>query len=180
MGPAMRLVLFGLLAMTLLASDAAGAERQPAKKLLCVVDQSTGFNWKDGQWMRVSFARKSYIIIRRDPSVFDAACDVAAEWSTHEKVDWTSSKDLPDRVIRPACYEISTVGEKASTSTSLCQLHTLKNGGADIVECDGGNMEPFTAQAGGGFVISSVYGVFGTAPHNSVHVSIGSCSDISD
>jgi hypothetical protein len=148
--------------------------------MLCAVDKSTGFNWTDGRWEQVTFVRKSYMISTHELSEFDGACDVAAISATHDKVDWTSSKDLPERILRPACYDISTVGEKGSTGTDFCELHSFKNGAAEIVKCDVGGLQPFTAQPGGAFAISSAYGGFDTKTHDSVHISIGSCSDISD
>jgi hypothetical protein len=141
---------------------------------LCVESGSTGFNWRDGNWVNSDYNLDQYIVqdVSNDPELVSLCIPtekVVNQWGTA----------YADR-----CFNLSVVGEeKSSYDTTQCRVIYDEGGDTTVVMCDQSRYSNFKFEPTGEFVLTRTYGVPDSdrAPsdqRDSLVLSVGKCSVI--
>lgn len=143
----------------------ASADESKTLSLICVVDESSGYNWRNKSWVHSTFKPLTYIV---------------------EKMPQTSV-GCADRQARIApsgnnllgCYAIKEVGKKPLWS-QLCEEWRSESGVVVRVDCSFGGFDSFEAQIDGPFVLTRTYGAFVEldGKRDSLVLEVGKCSEI--
>lgn len=175
--------LFLILPLVLLAATAS-AQVKPFK-VICIEEKSTGYNWKSGNWVQTNFiARDKFTIQKIDTNVLSKDSGHHMFCGDGGDVLWKLSN---------GCYQFNELGEKPSAlNTRECSenFHYSSND-RGYIDCPGGvARNHIIFKPDGEFVsFSSSFGVGmaiqdGSAgsdkPRDSITVSVGKCSVISD
>jgi hypothetical protein len=103
-------------------------------KSLCISDQETGFDWKDGKWISKKFIPEKYILSKLDYEKAIAsekfidrpmACGLPKVTKIDEKTSYVS-----------ACYAIYTFGSSPIIAVDAQDcIESFTNGNIDFVQC---------------------------------------------
>ena len=154
----------------------------PNVSILCIEEESSGLNWKNGKWEKANFLNDKYLIKRLKLSETAGACTnhheepvfngdytdafVSACYETKEF--GTDSWIFKDKIVGRVCYETWTKNKESGNTT------------LELVECPGGYRAGFQITPNGNFI----RGVTKASLHNedegkfSLSVSVGKCSTL--
>ena len=114
--------------------------------LLCEIEDSTGFNWSNGNWHQANFkAGKKYIIKKQDDEKSEDAedYDYAKVKNTFCTFGQEEVSEGASYIHRDGCYMIKEFGEESSGfNSTLCRETWDKDGRSlklDTVGCSWGN-----------------------------------------
>jgi hypothetical protein len=146
-------------------------------KLLCVGDDSTGFYWENGKWVRTGFKTENTLVKKYDISKNARAATLCYG-------DGKITGEGEHRFSR-GCYNYSKVGRKPySGNFQLCQERwRYKNGGYSLrsVHCDSRQNDMAFAPEGW-FHLSHLHSQTSGKPDDdtkdSLSISVGKCSVI--
>ncbi len=126
-----KILVTALLINLLLLSSVATAEITDVDEkftLLCEVEKSTGFNWKNGDWYQTNFITgEKYIIKKHDkPLSIDSPDYVYEGGIKNWKCQYGQGKDEYSNI--DGCYSIKKFGEKSRIHNySICREYWLKD-----------------------------------------------------
>lgn len=156
-------------ALTALAALATAPILPETYSLICTVNQSSGFNWRAGQWVPVRFKAKSYLVTRQSTNI-----------CLSKKIEALRLDDTFS--WRGACINLREIGEKyfASSSASCTEFYINRSGAwSTSISCYDSNL---VAQFNpdGWFHLASIHGDLSSTPKSdykdSQYVEIGKCS----
>ena len=144
---------------------------------LCVEEQSTGFHWQDGEWMRTKFVPEKFIVEKLDiqksgnssPEITPADC--------------LGMKETSDSGFKNGCYNVREFGEESNPFSGLvCQEVRSGDEGEATLEqviCDG-KITSIVFEPNGNFHYSKVHWLVRDTPEteekDSLVLSVGRCS----
>jgi len=153
---------------------------------LCIAEKSTGFNWKKGQWVEVTFRPEKYLVVKIplrdwDPNKYKEALLSKEPACLGKYLSYTQSKlKYYGGYRRFGCYNIRTFGSKYSIAGSrLCEesWDWSDETVLEKVRCESTYFKP-----DGNFTRSSIHDNLASKPENnykdSLSLSVGSCSVI--
>lgn len=147
----------------------------PTFSALCVADESTGFNWKDGNWVRTTLKADSKILVVK----IDMA-ENSAKPKNERQLRCEAERGFDEgfgSVINSACYLVKEMGHKPLPYDAGMCAESFNEGVLKSIEC-----ERFTFLPDGGFVQYSKSEDVSSLPKDgykdSIYVSVGKCSRI--
>ena len=167
-----------------LGAHARDGERLSPFKQLCVADMSTGFNWKNGNWVPVRFKEKRYIVSKIDPP---KSLNLASErGEIMAFVECTlPQKDTEELILDnfhhfPACLKIQILGEDRPNFLDCWETHIKDEEEKWSTKISCGN--EFAFSPNGHFHSSIFHDNVDSKPKNdykdSLSISVGKCGSI--
>ena len=147
----------------------------PIFNALCVTDESTGFNWKDGDWVKANFkADKKVLVIKIDMA------ENNAKPKNERQLRCEAERGFDEgfgSVINSACYLVKEMGHKPLPYDAGMCAESFNEGVLKSIECD-----HFTFLPDGAFVQYSNSEDVSRFPKDdykdSIYVSVGKCNKI--
>jgi len=152
---------------------------------LCIAEQSTGFNWEKGEWVRTNFILNKYLVKKIHQDKLSSGqlwqCLGNDGKRTEEMLPFESGKETH---LITRCYEVKEFGEELALP-EFCSEYYRNNGNGDLklyeIRCSQSNMNMRT---NGRFTISNTKSI-GDFPwddledySDSLSISIGNCSTL--
>jgi hypothetical protein len=147
----------------------------PPFSSLCITEQSTGFNWESGKWVRTSFNAGQKIMVNK------INIRENNEKSAREKQVMCDPERSFDNgfgeVLNKACYLVKEFGEKPLPYDAQMCVEVVENGILKDIECDA-----FTFHPDGGFIQHSKNNDISSNPKDgykdSIYINVGMCSKV--
>lgn len=182
------------IALVLLGSSSAVGDsggRLLSLQQLCIADQGTGFNWRDGAWVHTRFVEPKYVVTkinfpdsweeakREENTGVYLACTLA--FSSEEEYALESLKSFN------ACLKIQEIGDELATHFPCKEIHfKIEEGVAKWrVEFSCGNRSrAFHMRPNGHFHMSRIHGQLAPEPKDdykdSLVIYVGKCASIAE
>lgn len=145
-----------LLVLFLLLFKAFSSSAQPAKgstagySVLCIEEQSTGFNWENMRWVRKNFNGQTLIISRVPSEKYMSEKTKAAEFMLCK--DKSGDNSVYEKIsLIHACYTMVQVGNKPNFLDSQMCVETWEGNSLKRVSCED-HMSKFAFEPAGGFI----------------------------
>ncbi len=165
-----------ILLTALIAADAIGATALPYFRSVCASEQESGFNWRKGAWVAVTFKAGTQTLIQK-LDVVALQSKPLLERPTLCKVEaptvfgtWTENK---------ACYLIRDIGSpKTTLNAEMCSEHFLDDKLLKV------SCRSMTFVPDGPYVSTPEYPDISASPKDdykdSLVLSVGKCSRLAD
>jgi hypothetical protein len=165
-----------LIALAAPASIAAtsSSKIQPFTSL-CIVEQSTGFNWKVDHWERASFKPDQKTIVRKvDITSNEAKSDREKQVRCEKEFQYDEGFGS---VLNKACYLVKEYGKKPLPYDAEMCVEAFQNGVLKEIECD-----KFKFVPDGEFIRHSKMEDISSSPaggtKDSIFIEVGKCSQL--
>ena len=159
---------------------------------LCVVDQATGFNWNNGNWVLTRFVEEKYVVVKVEIPEYTSdaarklfeAQDFGAffKWASCKSDEFGEEIELDEGKFYNACLQVQRIGDKEPVFKRCREMHTKLDGSASwsiSYTCDDFHLEP-----NGLFHRAYVHGDVSPNPEggtkDSLVLSVGKCASITD
>lgn len=145
---------------------------------LCIADNSTGYNWRNGKWIKVNFNPKRYLLQKLDYEKQMISVDIIDMPLSCEKPNANIIDEIKKNVIVKACYSLREFGSKINLlADSQNCYESFKNNELELIQCPGlGNFKP-----DGLFVKLPTYISMDLSNNNekdSITLDVGNCSSL--
>lgn len=144
---------------------------------VCAENESIGFNWRDGQWVKTNFKGDTYSVRKVDRSLYKDSktkqsnqtmfCDAEKEAKVNQRFDGGIE-------MKYSCYSITELGSKPwLLSYGMC-LETFKYGSLESVTCS--DSRNFAFSVDGQFIKApGSLNVGNVNKKDSMALSVGTC-----
>jgi hypothetical protein len=111
---------------------------------LCIADDSTGYNWRNGKWIQANFNTKRYLLQKLDYEKQINSENVIDRPLSCDKPTATIINASKNNVVVKACYSLRNFGSKLNVlAESQNCYESFKNGELELIQCPGlGNYKP--------------------------------------
>lgn len=133
------------LSCTALATVAQDEGRLTSLEQLCVADQTIGFNWRDGDWVRTRFVEEKYVIVKVEiPELPKKASEFpnlleSGGLSVLSKLGACNPEKFGNEIERDefrlynACLRVQEIGEEELAFERCTEMHAKLDGGRLLV-----------------------------------------------
>ena len=168
------------------AAMAENGERLSKLKQLCVTDQTTGFNWRKGTWVRTRFVEEKFIVSKVEPPSRDDISEettLAYAYCTAKFLD--QREYIHDRIkFYNSCLKIQDLGSKTPRYAGCTEVHIRKDDSNkwDVTfQCGTKN---FYMQPNGHFHKGMIHGQLEPDPKDdykdSLGIEVGKCASVAE
>lgn len=166
----------GLLLIFCASSLLAQDDKIEGLKAICVREQSTGFNWENGRWVRTNFKPGNQFLIQR------LNLEAYASKPTLEQpalCQIEPVRQIGTTKISKGCYQINDVGEPPVIFLSEMCDEIVEGKQIVSIQC-----RKITFNPDGGFIELPWHADISTSPRNnrkdSLVLSVGKCSRLTN
>ena len=185
----MRFLTFILCLVTSGSVVADNGERLASLQQLCIADDGTGFNWRNGGWVQTRFITPKYIVTKVEiPASWEQAEADDNEWA-YFSCNSNDEEYINDTFMAyNACLKVQRIGDEWPAYHQCTEYHSkMDNGLAKWIvsfACNRQRTGTFFMKPNGHFHMSIMHGDLAPEPEDdykdSLVIYVGKCASIAD
>lgn len=111
---------------------------------LCIAENSTGYNWRNGKWIQTNFNNEKYLFQKIDYDEKITSPNITDRPLLCNKPDVTSIENNGKNAIVKACYSMREFGAQVNVLLDSQNCYeSYKNGELEVIQCSNlGNFKP--------------------------------------